>query len=472
MSQKKKGLWIAISICGILTVLIIVAAGIFIYRTQRGENRGIRQNITSQNVVTPDATVLAGEKISLDVYDKRGQIYNDYTLCVTKDGEETRYTGTTVHSDGVTFPEVGMYEIQIIDNADPDNVTTMTIEAVEEGGVSQLPIYTQGGDPATDESAETTPQTEEQTSPSAPAPEEIYADILDMFYHNIQTGWEAYNEMSSFYGNEFCYMFPMYYSDPSYIDNIGYAFIDLNGDGMDELLIGMDTEEEQQYNEVFQNVIYDMYTYMDGQIIHLATSGERFTYQLCEDNTIYYFGSSGAASNAYYHYQLDSSEPVLSVLDCVYSEPDEDWENTYWYHVTSGTYDPESYSHEGEEATIISEAEATAIRESWPQRIDFPLTYFGEYTPQNVDGVEAETQVSDDPSENVLTQAQLEALRTNLGIPEGLEVETTQSEMSYWDAGQCWVVTVTFTSNGNIVASATVNAETGEMLRDILMYNG
>ena len=218
-----------------------------------------------------------------------------------------------------------------------------------------------------------------------PEPEEIYADVLDMFYHNIQTGWVEYNEMPSLYGDEFCYLFPMYYSDPSYINNIGYSFIDLNGDGIDELLIGMDSEEEQQYGDTYQNLIYDLYTYMDDRIIHLATSGERCTYQLCEDNTIYNYGSGGAASSAYYCYQLDSNEPVFSTIECVYSEPDENYENVYWYHATSGVYNPETYSHEGEEASIITEAEAITIRDAWPQRIDFPVTYFSEYTSQNFD---------------------------------------------------------------------------------------
>lgn len=305
-----------------------------------------------------------------------------------------------------------------------------------------------------------------------PEPEEIYADVLDMFYHNIQTGWAEYNEMPSLYGDEFCYMFPMSFSDPSYIDNIGYSFIDLNGDSIDELLIGMDSEDEQQYGDIYQNVIYDLYTYMDDRVIHLATSGERFTYQLCVDNTIYYFGSSGAASNAYYHYQLDSNEPVLSTIECVYSEPDENWENVYWYHATSGVYNPETYSHEGEEASMITEAEANTIRDAWPQKVDFSLTYFSEYTPQNLDNIETESQSQDTQSAGVLTQAQFDTIKASLGVPDGLVVEATQSDMSYWDAGQCWVVNVSFSNNGDSVASATVNAETGEILKDILMYTG
>lgn len=211
----------------------------------------------------------------------------------------------------------------------------------------------------------------------------IYAEILDMFYNCIHSGWTEYNEMPTLYGEEFCYLFPMYYSNSSYIDKIGYSFIDLNGDGVEELLIGMDADEETQYGDIYQNMIYDLYTYMNDKVVHLATSGERFVYQLCEDNTIYYWGSGGAASTAYYHYQLSPDAPILSILESIHSEPTENWENIYWYYSTSGLYNPETYSNEGEEFVTISEDEANAIKDAWPQNVDFPLTYFSEYTPQN-----------------------------------------------------------------------------------------
>lgn len=211
----------------------------------------------------------------------------------------------------------------------------------------------------------------------------IYAEILDMFYNCIQSGWTEYNEMPTLYGEEFCYLFPMYYSNSSYIDKIGYSFIDLNGDGVEELLIGMDADEETQYGDIYQNMIYDLYTYMNDKVVHLATSGERFVYQLCEDNTIYYWGSGGAASTAYYHYQLSPDAPILSILESIRSEPTENWENIYWYYSTSGLYNPETYSNEGEEFVTVSEDEANAIKDAWPQNVDFPLTYFSEYTPQN-----------------------------------------------------------------------------------------
>lgn len=206
--------------------------------------------------------------------------------------------------------------------------------------------------------------------------EVIYAEILDMFYSCIQSGWTEYNGMPILYDEEFSFLFPMYYSNPSYIEKIGYSFIDLNGDGVEELLIGMDEDEGIQQ-------IYDLYTYMNEKIVHLATSGERFGYQLCEDNTISYWGSGGVASTEYCHYQLNSDVPTFSILESIHSEPDENWEKIYWYYSTSGEYNPEIYSNEGEEFIIISEDEVNAIRNAWPQSVNFPLTYFNEYVPKN-----------------------------------------------------------------------------------------
>ncbi len=72
----------------------------------------------------------------MDVYDINGEIYDDYTLYITQDEERTDYAGTTVNTDGITFSDVGEYELQIVDNANTDNVTTLTVQVVEDGGTS------------------------------------------------------------------------------------------------------------------------------------------------------------------------------------------------------------------------------------------------------------------------------------------------------------------------------------------------
>ena len=69
-----------------------------------------------------------------------------------------------------------------------------------------------------------------------------------------------------------------------------------------------------------------------------------------------------------------------------------------------------------------------------------------------------------------LSAAQLQELAASLGVPEGLDLQYVQSS-SYWEGGGCWTVNVMIGVNGTLVASATVNPETGELLSGILVYS-
>ena len=364
-------------------------------------------------------SLLAASEITLNVYDINDEIYDNYTLQVLYNDTETSYEGTNVNSDGISFPELGSYQLRIIDNSNEENVTELAVQVIGDKGVKQIPVYTQCGVTDINEFiSETMPD----------SPEVLYSEVLDMFYNNIQSGWADYNEMPSLYGDKFSYLFPMMYSDPSYISSIGYSFIDLNDDGIKELLIGLDSEDETSYGDMYQNMIYDLYTYMNGKIIHLATSGERFAFQLCEDNSIYYWGSSGAASSAFYLYQLNASEPSFTILESVHSDPDENWENVYWYHSTTGWYDPESYSNKDEEFTTITEEEALSIRDSWPQIIDFPLTYFSEYSPHKENNSEATNNNQD----NIDLTNSLESITNMIELVGGSPSQETGDHQSWY----------------------------------------
>lgn len=74
--------------------------------------------------------------------------------------------------------------------------------------------------------------------------------------------------------------------------------------------------------------------------------------------------------------------------------------------------------------------------------------------------------------ENILSEELLNKVRKNLKIPDTLDVEVTQSEKTYWDAGGCWLIHVEFRRNGKSVASADVNAETGDLIKEIFVYAG
>lgn len=72
----------------------------------------------------------------------------------------------------------------------------------------------------------------------------------------------------------------------------------------------------------------------------------------------------------------------------------------------------------------------------------------------------------------MLSETQLKGLAADLGVPEALEVRYTQSERAYWEAGGCWEIYVEIDADKKVVAATSVDAETGELTRNILTYNG
>ena len=239
-----------------------------------------------------------------------------------------------------------------------------------------------------DKTPSVTPNVVESAAPSEEPsvdPETLYAEILDKLYNNFADSWNSYREdedniMSE--EDEFSFVFPMYMADSNYLDKVGYCFIDLDDNGIPELLIGVNDDETPE-DSVRINEVYDLYTCIDGEIIHLASSGERWFYKLGEDNTILYYGSSGAASSNYQHMKLDENASELYVIQDVFSEPDESWENVYWHLATGSKFDPGSGKMHYDSISEISKDEADRIIDSWPAAVSLDLTMFSSYTPQS-----------------------------------------------------------------------------------------
>lgn len=104
-----------------------------------------------------------------------------------------------------------------------------------------------------------------------------YGPVIGKYIKAHEEGWSVEEYMQ----NDICYVLGMQDSIWEY----GYALMDLNEDGIDELLI---TDGK---------LIYDLYILMeDGGAGHVVSAGERARYYLCEDNVIGYRGSGGAAN--------------------------------------------------------------------------------------------------------------------------------------------------------------------------------
>lgn len=99
---------------------------------------------------------------------------------------------------------------------------------------------------------------------------------------------------------------------------LGYALLDLDNDGTDELIIANDAERQ---------VIYDLYSLVDGKLVHVFTGWDRNSYELREGFRILNIGSNGAASADYVYCHLSNGQLVTDSLirfDAA-TDPDHPW---------------------------------------------------------------------------------------------------------------------------------------------------
>ena len=93
-----------------------------------------------------------------------------------------------------------------------------------------------------------------------------------------------------------------YATSPS---ELGYALLDLDNDGTDELVIANDAERQ---------VIYDLYSLVDGKLVHVFTGWDRNSYELREGFRILNIGSNGAASADDVYRHLSNGQLVTDSL--------------------------------------------------------------------------------------------------------------------------------------------------------------
>lgn len=131
------------------------------------------------------------------------------------------------------------------------------------------------------------------------------------------------------------------YSD---YETYGYIKKDLDGDGIDELLLGSTIKESGE------TVIYDIFTIKDSKLKHVVSGSERARYYLCKDGTVAMEGSGGAAYSNWTYYEYKNGE--LKVKETVFTD-DSIPGQTYYYSKDS---EPVAASSDA-----ISEADAKKI---------------------------------------------------------------------------------------------------------------
>ncbi len=123
-------------------------------------------------------------------------------------------------------------------------------------------------------------------------------------------------------------------------DKIGYAYFDVNADGIDELLIGEIADGN------WKGVIYDIYTMVNRKPRHVISGGERNRYYVCDDSFVCNEYSSGAMESGVRVYNLveNSTElyPQVNFKYDEYENPKKPWFISYsdekWENVTEEYY--------------------------------------------------------------------------------------------------------------------------------------
>ncbi len=126
--------------------------------------------------------------------------------------------------------------------------------------------------------------------------ENLYKDILEKHKTALIEKWDSIRlekENMSY----------MYNILPQ--DKIGYAYYDINADGIDELLIGEIAEGN------WKGVIYDIYTMVDREPQHVISGGQRNRYYICDNSFVCREYSSGALESGVDVYNLVENSTEL-----------------------------------------------------------------------------------------------------------------------------------------------------------------
>lgn len=163
--------------------------------------------------------------------------------------------------------------------------------------------------------AEETAPAPEETVPApeeTPSVEQAYVVVIGEYYTALEQRWNGAELME----DGLNYMAADCYGDEP-LENLGYAIVDLDGDGVQELLIG-----PIKADEFFDKMIFSLYTLDENGVNKLVFDGT-------ERNRYYYAGENRFANQGSSAYN-DSFETTLKLeegemIDMTYTTAPEDY---------------------------------------------------------------------------------------------------------------------------------------------------
>ena len=136
---------------------------------------------------------------------------------------------------------------------------------------------------------------------------ELYGDVLRKHKKALTEKWDGEKLEKEDMSRAYCET--AQFAEGSLTDKIGYAYSDLNGDGIDELLIGEISKSSEP------SIIYDIYTMKDRKPVHVVSGWYRNRYYMLENGMICNDYSNSAYSSGRAVYDLIHNDTEL-FLQC------------------------------------------------------------------------------------------------------------------------------------------------------------
>lgn len=173
----------------------------------------------------------------------------------------------------------------------------------------------------------------EYTKESAAVPRDLYSEVLANYYDIIARpdGERVFAE------GEFGVFEAARALGDGALNTIGYVFTDLNGDGTDELLMGVFDTMDGAY---VKNELYAGYTLAGDTPVLLFEGSARSAYSLMEVGRLFYYGSGGAMYSIFGEAAVNDDNGVEWVGYFFTYETDETMTEIGFFHNNSGQWEP------------------------------------------------------------------------------------------------------------------------------------
>ena len=168
--------------------------------------------------------------------------------------------------------------------------------------------------------------------------EGMYSDVIEKYVTAVKEKWDSNRLESEEMSPEYNAINVATGGDG--LDTVGYAYCDVNNDGIDELLIGEIAEGD------LKGTVYDIYTMVDREPEHVLSGSGRDRYYALKDGMICNERSGGAEDSEWQSYDIEPNSTNLLIQLGVKKDGYEDKDNPWFVNFGSTEDDWESISEE------------------------------------------------------------------------------------------------------------------------------